>query len=137
MDIIIHIGLSSSTVSSRGASAFNWWEDICYILLKKIFSPNAFYVFLPLFKHQVSAYNVLFLQKIKKYAFLFSFQTGTGSQWEGSHNNNKATCPCCLQSRFTTHSFLVNILYIYAINVIKLLQYILFFLFHIEISLFK
>ena len=119
----------------RRCLGFNWWEDICYILLKKISSPNAFYVFLPLFKHQTSAYNVLFLQK--KYAFLFSFKTGTGSPWEGPHNNNKATCPCCLQSRFTTHSFVVIILYIYAINVIKLLQYILFFLFHKEISLFK
>ena len=28
----------------------------------------------------------------KNYAFLFSFQTRTGSQWEGPQNNNKATC---------------------------------------------
>ena len=54
----------------RRCLGFNWWEDICYILLKKISSSNAFYVFLPLFKHQTSAYkhqtsayNVLFLQK--------------------------------------------------------------------------
>ena len=77
----------------RGASAFNWWEENCCIFFKKISSPNVFYVFLPLFKHQTTPYNVLFFQKMKKYAFLFSFQTGTGSQWEGPHNNNKATCP--------------------------------------------
>ena len=76
-----------------GASAFNWWEENCCIFLKKISSPNAFYLFLPLFKQQTTPYNVLFFQKMKKYAFLFSFQTGTGSQWEGPHNNNKATCP--------------------------------------------
>ena len=92
-------------VYESSPSPFNWWEEFCYIFLKKISSPNAFYVFFPLFKHQSSAYNVLFLHRIKKYAFLFSFQTGTGSQLEGPHNNNKATCPCCLQSRFTTHSF--------------------------------
>ena len=76
-----------------GASAFNWWEENCCIFFKKISSPNAFYIFLPLFKHQTTPYNVLFFQKMKKYAFLFSFQTGTGNQWEGPHNNNKATCP--------------------------------------------
>ena len=38
-------------------------------------------------------------KKKKKKAFPFSFQTGTGSQWEGPHNNNnKATC---IQSKFT------------------------------------
>ena len=83
-------------------SAFNWWEENCCIFLKKISSPNAFYLFLPLFKQQTTPYNVLFFKKMKKYAFPFSFQTGTGSQWEGPHNNNnnKATC---IQSKFTIH----------------------------------
>ena len=57
-----------------GASAFNWWEENCCIFLKKISSPNAFYLFLPLFNHQTTPYNVLFFQKMKKYAFLFSFK---------------------------------------------------------------
>ena len=89
----------------RGVSAFNWWEENCCIFLKKISSQNAFYLFLPLFKQQTTPYNVLFFKKMKKYAFPFSFQTGTGSQWEGPHNsNNKATCPWCLQSRFTHYT---------------------------------
>ena len=88
----------------RGVSAFNWWEENCCIFLKKISSPNAFYLFLPLFKHQTTPYNVLFFQKMKKYAFLFSFQKGTGSQWEGPHNNKKATC---IQSKFTIHYILL------------------------------
>ena len=87
-----------------GVSAFNWWEKNCCIFLKKISSPNAFYLFFPLFKHQTTPYNVLFFKKMKKYAFLFSFQTGTGSQWEGPHNNNKATC---IQSKFTIHYILL------------------------------
>ena len=73
-------------------------------IFKENFLPNAFYLFLPLFKHQTTPYNVLFFQKMKKYAFLFSFQTGTGSQWEGPHINNKATC---LQSKFTIHYILL------------------------------
>ena len=94
----------SSHVDMSSLSAFNWWEENCCIFLKKISSPNAFYLFLPLFKHQTTPYNVLFFQKMKKYAFLFSFQTGTGSQWEGPHNNNKATC---IQSKFTIHYILL------------------------------
>ena len=81
-------------------SAFNWWEENCCIFLKKISSPNAFYLFLPLYKQQTTPYNVLFFKKMKKYVFSFSFQTGTGSQWEGPHNNNKATC---IQPKFTIH----------------------------------
>ena len=73
-----------------GASGFNWWEDICYIFLKKISSPNAFYVFLPLFKHQTSPYILQFVQKFKKSAFLFSFQTGTGSQWGGASQEQQS-----------------------------------------------
>ena len=95
----IPTGPVSWTLSS--ASAFNWWEENCCIFLKKISSPNAFYLFLPLFKQQTTPYNVLFFKKMKKYAFPFSFQTGTGSQWEGPHNsNNKATC---MQCKFTIH----------------------------------
>ena len=48
----------------RGASAFNWWKEICCTFLKKISSLNAFYVFLPLFKHQTTPYIVQFAQKI-------------------------------------------------------------------------
>ena len=90
------------TNGTASPSAFNWWEENCCIFLKKISSQNAFYLFLPLFKQQTTPYNVLFFKKMKKYAFPFSFQTGTGSQWEGPHNNNnnKATC---IQSKFTIH----------------------------------
>ena len=84
-------------------------------IFKENSSSNAFYLFLPLFKHQTTPYNVLFFQKMKKYAFLFSFQTGAGSQWEGPHNNNKATC---LQSKFTIHYILLFLLTIplYSVN---------------------
>ena len=78
--VLPKLSISASGQTYQGVSAFNWWEENCCIFLKKISSPNAFYVFLPLFKYQTTPYNVLFFQKIKKYAFLFSFQTGTRSQ---------------------------------------------------------
>ena len=62
-------------ISKRGASAFNWWEENCCIFLKKISPPsNAFYVFLPLFMHQITPYNVLFFQKMKNMPFFFLFK---------------------------------------------------------------
>ena len=97
---ISHYSDISKCFNDTSPSAFNWWEENCCIFLKKISSPNAFYLFLPLFKQQTTPYSVLFFKKMKKYAFLFSFQTGTGSQWEGPHNNNKATC---IQSKFIIH----------------------------------
>ena len=87
-------------ITPTSPSAFNWWEENCCIFLKKISSPNAFYLFLPLFNQQTTPYNVLFFQKMKKYAILFSFQRGTGSQWEGPHNNNKATCKFTYQYKY-------------------------------------
>ena len=110
--------LTSDFSASTSPSAFNWWEENCCIFLKEISSLNAFYLFLPLFKQQTTPYNVLFFQKMKKYTFLFSFQTGTGSQWEGPHNNNKATC---IQSKFTIHYILLFLLTIplYSLNLCK------------------
>ena len=122
-------------------SPFNWWEEFCYLFLKKISSPNAFYVFLPLFKHQTSPYILQFVQKLKKIclSFLFSNRNrksvGGASQQQQSHIST-------IQIQYTLYStvfYLIYnfLLYICEINVIKLLKYILFFLFHIEISLFK
>ena len=121
-------------------SPFNWWEEICCIFLKKMSSLNAFYVFLPLFKHQTSPYIVQFVQKIKKICLSFLFSNRNRKSVGGASQQQQSHMPT-IQIQYTLYStvfyLIYNFLYICEINVIKLLQYILFFLFHIEISLFK
>ena len=98
-------GLSQIHVTSP--SAFNWWEENCCIFLKKISSPNAFYLFLPLFKYQTTPYNVLFFKKMKNMPFLFLFKQEQEVSGRGlTTTTTKPHVPC--------------IMYIYAINFINI-----------------
>ena len=140
-----HWGFPYITVSFQlvaSPSPFNWWEKFCYIFLKKISSSNAFYVFLPIFKHQTMPYIVKFVQKFFKICLSFLFSNRNRKSVGGASQQQQQSHMSTIQIQYTLYStvfYLIYnfLLYICEINAIKLLQYILFFLFHIEISLFK
>ena len=85
--ILSHV-ICGDSPANGGASVFNWWEENCCIFLKKISSPNAFYLFLPLFKHQTTPY---YLPKSEKICLSLFFSNrnrksvGEASQQQQSH----------------------------------------------------